>query len=64
MNKSSEEELLLNMGSAKDFLFMKNGSFRIKEFRLTAIYIYIVIYMYLNIETCMYAFFFVYMIYV
>ena len=51
MNESSKEELLLNMGSAKDThgvrerfaketcLFAKNG-LQIKEFRSTAIYIY------------------------
>ena len=52
MNESSQEELLLNMGSAKDkhgvrersakyFLFAKNCRLQKKEFWSTAIYIYI-----------------------
>ena len=51
MNESSQEELLLNMGSAKDehgvrerfakedFLFAKNGRLRIREFRSFPMYV-------------------------
>ena len=51
MNESSQEELLLNMGSAKDehgvrerfakedILFAKNGRLRIREFRSFPMYV-------------------------
>ena len=45
MNKSSEEELLLNMGSAKDFFIYEEWQFPDKGIQINR-YLYIYIYLY------------------